>query len=114
MKKTLQIAQREFVATVFTKAFIIGLLVLPAMIAIGIVVGPRLFVDRDFAVEGELAVVDPTGVVNAELRDAVTAGTPAFDLAAAVRQSRAEAAGGGPVLEALGLAPQLTLIERSP
>jgi len=114
MNKVLQIAQREFVATVFTKAFIIGLLVLPAMIAIGIVVGPRLFIDRDFAVEGELAVIDPTGVVNSELRDASTAGTPAFDLAAAVRQSRAEAAGGGPVLEALGLAPKLTLIERSP
>ncbi len=111
MKKVLQIATREFVATVFTKAFVIGLLLLPAMIAIGFLVGPRLFTDRDFSIHGQVVVVDPTGKVATELRDALTHGTPASELADSIRQVRATAASGA-VLEALGAAPELALIER--
>ena len=70
MNKVLQIAVREFVSTVFTRAFIIGLLILPIMIAIGILVGPRLFSDRNFKVEGQVAVIDPTGQIVARLRSA--------------------------------------------
>ncbi|NLB13570.1 MAG: hypothetical protein GX826_06080, partial [Gammaproteobacteria bacterium] len=40
--KTLQIARREFLATVMTKGFLIGLLVMPLMIAALIVVMPFL------------------------------------------------------------------------
>ena len=113
MSKILQIAAREFVATVFTKGFIIGLLVLPTMVAVGTLLGPRLFgADRNFAVAGQLAVVDASGEVAGELRAGLTQGTPTAAITDLIRQGRAEAAGGGAVLEALGLAPKLTLVER--
>jgi ABC-type Na+ efflux pump permease subunit len=112
MSKVLQIATREFVATVLTKAFVIGLLVLPVMIGVFALIGPRLFgPDRNFAIAGELAVVDPTGKVVPELRAALTRGTPDAALFDAIRVARGEAA-GGQILEALGLAPKLTLVER--
>jgi len=115
MKKVFQIAAREFVATVFTKGFIIGLLVLPTMIGIGTLLGPRLFgADRNFAVTGQLAVIDASGEVAGELRAAATQGTPAAEISDLIRRARADAAGGGAVLEALGLAPKLTLVERPP
>ena len=41
MSKVLQIAVREFVATVYTKAFIIGLLVFPAIVGVMSLVGPK-------------------------------------------------------------------------
>jgi ABC-2 type transport system permease protein len=112
MTKILQIAAREFVATVFTKGFIIGLLVLPSMIAIGTLFGPRLFgADRNFAVAGQLAVIDTSGEVADELRDGLTQGTETAAIMDVIRRARADAAGGGAVLEALGLAPKLTLVE---
>jgi ABC-2 type transport system permease protein len=113
MSKVLQIAVREFVATVFTKAFIIGLLIFPLIIATLSLFGPRLFgADRNFGVSGELAVIDPTGAVVPELRDSLTPGTETANLGEAIRRARADAAGGGEVLSALGLAPKLTLVER--
>lgn len=112
MSKVLQIAAREFIATVLTKAFVIGLLVLPAILGVLSLVGPKLFgPDRNFAIAGQLAVVDPTGEVTPELRHALTKGTPAADLAALIRAASGEALGGN-VLEALGVAPKLTLVER--
>ncbi len=41
MSKVLQIAAREFVATVYTKAFIIGLLMFPAIVGVMALVGPQ-------------------------------------------------------------------------
>jgi ABC-type Na+ efflux pump permease subunit len=112
MSKVLQIARREFVETVFTKAFVIGLLVLPVMLGVFALIGPKLFgPDRNFAIAGDLAVVDPTGKVLPELRDALTQGTPAADLADLIRRGRADAS-AGQFLEALGVAPKLTLVER--
>ena len=112
MNKVLQIAAREFVATVYTKAFIIGLLVFPAIVGVMALVGPKLFgPDRNFAIAGQLAVVDPTGKVTPELQAALVKGTPTADLADVIRAARGEALGGN-VLEALGVAPKLTLVER--
>jgi ABC-2 type transport system permease protein len=112
MSKILQIAAREFVATVFTKGFIIGLLVLPTMVAVFTLIGPRMFGgDRNFAVSGQLAVVDLSTEVAGELRAALTQGTPTAAITDLIRRGRAEAASGD-VLEALGLAPKLTLVER--
>ena len=42
MKKIGLIARREFLATVANKGFIIGLLIMPALIALACVIGPRL------------------------------------------------------------------------
>jgi len=70
MKKILLVAVREFIATVSTKAFIIGLLIMPLMIGISAVVFPRLMNPRNFRTSGEIAVVDPTGKAIGDIRAA--------------------------------------------
>jgi ABC-2 type transport system permease protein len=70
MNNILLIAKREFMATAATRAFIIGLLILPAIIAIFALIGPRLFASRDYKVLGEIRVIDPTGQVLPELQKA--------------------------------------------
>jgi ABC-type Na+ efflux pump permease subunit len=110
MRKVWQIAAREFIATVFTKAFIIGLMVLPVMIVVMAVVGPRLFGATDFVVRGELAVIDSTGLVLPELRAGLTEGTSTGDLADLIRRTRADAS-DDIVAEALAMRPNLTLVE---
>ena len=69
MSKMLHVAVREFLATVATKGFIIGMLVTPLLIAIMIVVMPRLINEAPPRVEGELAVIDPTGEVAPGVRE---------------------------------------------
>ena len=63
MTRILHVALRDFLATVLTKGFIIGLLIAPAIGGVMFLVGPRLFDDSRFEIEGEYAVVDPTGAV---------------------------------------------------
>ena len=70
MKKILLVAGREFVATVSTKAFIIGLLIMPLMIGVSIVIFPRLLNPRSFKTQGEIAVIDPSGRAIADIRTA--------------------------------------------
>ncbi len=112
MSRVLEIAKREFVATVFTRGFVIGLLVLPIMIGLGITVGPRLFMDRAFRIEGEIAIVDATERVTPELRTALAAGTRSPDLVAVTRAVGGDAAANVMVMGALAMAPKLTLVER--
>ncbi len=111
MNKVWQIASREFVATVFTKAFIIGLLIFPTIVAIGVVFGPRLFGDRDFSVVGQIAIIDPTGAVLPELRAVVTTGRSDDAIAELVERARAGGA-EGVVLDVLRSTMKLTLAER--
>ena len=68
MKRILLVAQREFIATVSTKAFIIGLLIMPIMFAVLAVVFPRLLNPRNFKTRGEVAVIDPSGRLPATAR----------------------------------------------
>ena len=63
MKRVFWIAWREFAATVATKGFIIGILFTPILIVVMIYVMPILLDDTPPRVEGELAVLDSTGVV---------------------------------------------------
>ena len=114
MNRVLEIAKREFVATVFTRGYIIGLLVLPVMILLGITVGPRVFMDRAFRVEGQIAVIDASEHVMPELRTALTAGPRPADVESVARAARGGLAGNVAVMEALGMAPKLTLVERPP
>ena len=67
--KTLQIARREFLATVMTKGFLIGLLVMPLMIAALIVVMPFLLKEQSPRIEGSVAIHDPTGQVLERARE---------------------------------------------
>lgn len=69
MRNIYLIAKREFIATVATRAFIIGLLILPAMIALFAIIGPHLFNFEDFQLKGEIMVIDPTDRVLPELRN---------------------------------------------
>ena len=68
MNRILRIAIRDFVATAATKGFIIGLLSTPVIGVVLLVLGPRLFLDRDYQIQGEYAVVDPTGLVLPEMK----------------------------------------------
>jgi ABC-type Na+ efflux pump permease subunit len=69
VKKILHVAQREFLSTVATRAFLIAVLFMPAMIAALVILLPRLMSDRTPQIDGEIAVVDPTGQVTDGVRD---------------------------------------------
>ena len=114
MNKVLLIAKREFVSTVFTKAFLIGLLIFPVMLAIGFLVVPRLIASQSFTTSGEVAIVDPTGKVFPQLRAAQTEGTEAASLTDMILRARAAGGADPELLEALDIAPKLTLVERRP
>jgi ABC-2 type transport system permease protein len=72
MKRIGYIAGREFLATVMTRGFVIGVLVFPALLALAFTVGPRLLNQRGAPVRGQIAVLDPTGRVARELRTTIT------------------------------------------
>src|SRR5256885_15958654 len=61
MRKILLVAGREFIATVSSRAFMIGLLIMPVMLGVVAIVFPRLVNPRSFKTRGEVAIVDPSG-----------------------------------------------------
>jgi ABC-2 type transport system permease protein len=70
MRKIFLVAGREFVATVSTKAFIIGLLVMPMFIGVAAIVFPRLLNPRNFKTTGEVAIINPSGKAATDIRTA--------------------------------------------
>jgi len=124
MNKVFQVALREFVVTVSNKAFILGLLVMPAMIAIFVLIAPRVFNFQNFKVEGEVRIIDPEGVLTPELRTTLEKRKDAARRAeetkqalekapAAVRDIAAKAPAGA-LQNALGPVPDIRLVERKP
>jgi len=73
MRRVVQVAVREFVVTVSNRAFVIGLLIMPALIALFAAIMPRMFSGRDYKVEGEIRIIDPTGLVAPQVRAALDA-----------------------------------------
>jgi len=69
VNKTLHVAVREFIATVATKGFIIGIVVTPVIMVIAIFGMKLLMNEKAPQIEGEVAVIDPTGEVFGELRE---------------------------------------------
>ncbi len=63
MKKILYVAQREFIATAGTRAFIFGILVTPLVVGVLIVLIPWMSRQDPPAIAGSVAVIDPTGQV---------------------------------------------------
>lgn len=63
MKKILQIALREFLATVATKGFILGVMMTPVLLALVAVAFPLLINKKPPKIDGEVAIVDPTGIL---------------------------------------------------
>lgn len=70
MNKILQIAWREFIATAMTKTFLLGLLLVPVMMALVAVLVPWMMKQgKTFEFDGEVLLVDPTGRVGPLLQD---------------------------------------------
>mgnify|MGYP005841195441 CR=1 FL=1 len=61
MRKVLVVAWREFSTTVFTKAFLAGVLILPIMMTVALVLVPLLISDKPPKVRGSIAVIDRSG-----------------------------------------------------
>ncbi len=125
MKKIWFIASREFIATVATRGFIVGILMVPLVMLFFATVGPRLMTLSGPQVHGEVALIDPTGLVGPELQRAITPDalvdrrlTAAQEMAgqapAAVREIGSGAARGALVAKLLGQVPSLTLLEPAP
>ena len=123
MKKILLVAIREFTATVFTRAFILGLVLTPAIGALAATLFPRLMT-RGVQVQGQIAVIDPSGAVGQELADALSADRITERRTDQTRQALIQApesvrqvAGndaGRAARFALGSVPQFTIVQRPP
>jgi ABC-2 type transport system permease protein len=122
MTKVFLIAKREFLATVATRAFIIGLLILPAMIAVFVLIAPRIFSNKNYQVRGELLVIDPTGRIATEMRKAFDsakialrreeeARTALSNMPKEARQLTNKAIGGS-IARAMGPIPEIQIVER--
>ena len=110
MKKVLWIALREFVATVCTKAFVIGLLFLPVMMGVVFfVIG--LTNDDDYRASGRVAIFDPTGQVTAEARQVLSTDPVQAQLAEELRDSGGALSGAADLVETLDLGADFTLMQ---
>jgi ABC-type Na+ efflux pump permease subunit len=67
MRKIGYIAQREFIATAGTRAFVFGILVTPLVIGVLILLIPWMSRQDPPAIAGSVAVIDPTGQVTGGL-----------------------------------------------
>jgi ABC-2 type transport system permease protein len=73
MNKILLIARREFLTTISNRGFLFGLFIMPLLIGVAVLVGPRLLAAaRSPQVVGRIAVMDPTGQVLRELRSTLS------------------------------------------
>ena len=112
MQRIWLVAHRDFTATVSSKGFLIGLLVMPILIVLFVVVGPRILSSRSPHVVGQVAVIDPTGAVIPELRVALDRRV------IAERRAKAAPGGNGAPQGGQGPAgpdsiPDLTVVERA-
>jgi ABC-2 type transport system permease protein len=119
MKKIGLIARREFLATVGNKGFVIGLLIMPAILGVAALIGPRLANARSPQVTGAVAVVDPTGRVAGELATVLAPAAIESRRLENARRAVAQAAPGASgvvsdrnLQQMGGSIPQLRLIER--
>lgn len=72
MIRTLRVARREFVSTVCTKGFIVGIAVVPAIALVMIVLLPILMTDKTPKVDGRFAVLDRSGSTLPLIEDDMT------------------------------------------
>lgn len=123
MTRVLHVALRDFLATAATRGFLFGLLGMPLLLGLAAIVLPRIFDDafRDgaYRIEGQYAVIDPTGAVLPELRAALAPEAVArrrraefrgrLDEAPEPLRGLAEAASAQALEEAIGPAPDVRL-----
>ncbi len=123
MRKVGLIAVREFMGAVSNRGFVIGLLVMPLIATLFAFLGPRLMTAGRVQIHGQVAVIDPTGLVAAELRVALEPAaiarrqseTRVRALANAPSALRSVAGTSNPAIDRmLGDAPALEILERPP
>jgi ABC-2 type transport system permease protein len=123
MKKVALIAGREFIAAVANKGFVIGLLLMPVVVAVLAFVGPRVMNASSTQISGEVAVIDPTGAVVAELKTALEPTAIARRRSEATARALANApaavrgvvgTSGTAIDTVLAGTPNLTIVERDP
>jgi ABC-2 type transport system permease protein len=66
------VAARDYKATITSRGFLIGLLIMPVLLVIFFVLIPRILTSHSPQVAGEVMVIDPTGQVTAQLQQTVT------------------------------------------
>jgi hypothetical protein len=111
---------------VWTRGFVIGVLLLPSLLAVAFATGPRLLNQGGAVVRGQIAVVDPTGRVAAQLRHTMTPPAITERRAQAARRAMAAAPAAGreiadgqaeasnaAVERVSGAVPDLQLVERA-
>jgi len=98
------VAKREFVVTVSSKGFLIGLLIMPALAVLFFTLVPRILGGTTPQVRGDVEVIDGTGQVVEELRAALAP-------AAITARANANTRGPGGAAQAR-TPPDLKLIER--
>jgi ABC-2 type transport system permease protein len=111
MSRIWMVATRDFVATVSGKGFVIGLLLMPALILTLALLLPRIVNGRSPQVHGEVAVIDRSGSIFPELRAALDTATIAARSAEDAQRSAApgwqgRGATGAPI-------PVLSVVERA-
>ena len=113
MTRIVHVARREFLSTVLTKGFIIGILLTPCVVAVTLVLMPVLMSEAAPPIVGEVLVSDPSGLVYPGVRDYLGPAALAdkraelLDDAAEVMPRRV---GQAAVQSALGEVPKLDVI----
>ncbi len=106
------IAARDYKAAITSRAFLIGLLVMPVMLLMFLVLVPRILNSRSPQVIGEVAVIDLTGKVDPALRQALVPAEIVRRRAAEAEQAPLKAAAASGAAPAAGSpVALLTLIE---
>jgi ABC-2 type transport system permease protein len=82
VNRILQIALRDFMATVCSRTFIAGVLFVPLIVLAAAFLSPHLFNLNNFQMQGEVAVIDPAGRVAEELKNVTLPGIRLLQLAA--------------------------------
>jgi ABC-2 type transport system permease protein len=110
ISKTLLVAKREFLTTVKSKGFLIGLFIMPLLMLVLVFLAPRILASRSPQIKGDVAVVDPTGNVFAPLRTALDPVTIARRNAEGRRRTVEQVAPGWGGAAAQSDGPQVPLL----
>lgn len=102
------VASRDFVATLSSRAFLIGLLMMPVLVVVMVLLVPRVMNAHGPQVRGDIEVIDHSGRALAELRAALD--PQAISARRAQIMIEALRGDGPPALQ--GTPPELTVIER--
>jgi ABC-2 type transport system permease protein len=125
VKKILLVAQREFVATASTRAFIVGVLAMPLLMGALVFILPRMIHSSPPKVVGDVAIIDPTGEIVPALEAYLTKDQLVRRrdesykrlqeaMPAALRSSAASSKVDSALNNALGEVPVLTVVRLSP